>query len=345
MQLRLSRADKYQLADTAIANILITEYLAQLTGNELKLYLYLQFVMQHLSQQPELSWYADLLGVKENDVVALLDNLTAKGLLVQASDKDYVLLDLKYQSVENMSQDIVQARDTLSPISTDKVVKLKQLINDQFFLGIMPTGVNRLLDEMIYRYHFSDDLIYSFFSYYRQEQGISNVLRLTELASDLAAKHLTTAKQFDSYLENQEAFKQIYRYLGTPTFRFRLTAIQEEAVQEWFLAFFPDGKVKKHVKAFKQIVHELAENMSWRGNITFGAVDKQIREYIALGLLNVEQIKEYEAKRAASAKATSKKRTSAKTSIDNFNARTVNTEQLRKQSHDTIKSLFADEEE
>ena len=86
-------------SDTPIPDIFISEYLPELTGIQVKIYLYCMFLSKNKKKISEMQ-FAKTFGLSEEKVAGTFQELVDKGLFLKKG-RGFVLADLKDKEIIN----------------------------------------------------------------------------------------------------------------------------------------------------------------------------------------------------------------------------------------------------
>ncbi|MFO7636184.1 MAG: DnaD domain protein [Clostridia bacterium] len=155
----IEESKSFIFTDTAVSDIFITEHLSSLTGNQVKVYLYLLFLIRNMKKftEEELS---SVLDVPAGEIKEAIDVFLEKNLLMKKG-KDLCLTDLKQQFI---THHFVQRSVPLTDKDGGKRDAISS-INKQFFQGLMGLTWYTDIELWFSQYKFDEDVMFSLFNH------------------------------------------------------------------------------------------------------------------------------------------------------------------------------------
>ena len=245
-------------SDTLVPDIFIMDYMPQLDGDYVKIYLYCLFLSKHnkYANIQEISKKLDISAEKVNEGIKFL---TEKNIL-EVNKRSIVLVDLKEKEINK----VYKYRTALNPASSaensEKNKKKNQLldvISKELFHGHMSPSWYEAIDLWFDRYKFDVDVMYTLLKYCYSQAKTFRKEYVTVVAENWSKKNIHTYSDLDNYFMEYEITNATCKKISAKLkLRRSLSEYEEEYVEKWLHHYkYPfeiiELALKKTVKAAK----------------------------------------------------------------------------------------------
>lgn len=287
--MQIDESRKLLLSDTLIPDIFITEYLPALDGLAVKLYVYLLLTARNNRQtsEPEL---ARRMGVDPEQIKTATVALASAGL-VTIKEKGLEIVDIKALEIEKTyrqrtTSTPLEALDNQSRSSIRE--KLMADIAKTFFQGLMSPSWYAEIDNWFELYHFEPEVIYALFQECARRNKLDSKAYIAKVAENWAARGIITFKDLNEYFLAYNKVSKACQKIGRKL-RKNMTEYDEEIVTRWIEKLGYDFEIIE--LALRKTVKLTNPNLEF--------IDRILQEWFSHQLHDSEQVKVYEAEKAA----------------------------------------------
>lgn len=291
MQIQKSN-NELLLSSTQIPDIFIVQYMQVLSGDAIKLYLWLN---QNISGEEftlkELDTYTFLTkNKKENALAELISN----ELVYKTNDK-YCLTDLIVKEAKEYAKSYAARGNNLdgTALMSDENERklLSQSISNTFYLGKMLYWGYKLVDKCLYEYKMESEVIYKLF-----EEGVNLGIhvyanKMQGMAEKWYNNGYVTADKLDVYYANNSRIQAIIELIGRITRR-RVDGLAIDRITKWVEVYNADADLVEY--AFVQ--------NEYRGANILNA-EETLNKWFEAGIHSIDKAMVYEAERHQENKA------------------------------------------
>ena len=221
-------------SDTALPDIFIAEYMPNMSGESVKLYIACVYFAKNSKSctREQLAKYLsmDVKGLDESLVC-----LESMGLVIMKSGK-IVLNDIKEMEINKL----YTPKLTSAPFEAisgseknNKVAKVISQINKSFFSGMMPPSWYGDIHLMFIKYKFEEDVMFALFKCCNDEDKLTKPY-LKKVAENWNKSGVTNLNDLDRYSRDYEQYKSIqgaiYKKLKRKS---AFTEYEEEYIRKW----------------------------------------------------------------------------------------------------------------
>jgi DnaD/phage-associated family protein len=218
---------RFLYSDTQVPDIFISEYLPEMTGLQVKIYLYCLFLSKNKKKINELL-FAKTFGLTEEEVIELFEEFIKKGLFIRKG-KGYLLADLKDLEINKL----YKPRTTASENELEKKSGILSTINKSFFQGIMPISWYTNIEMWFNLYKFEDDVMYALFNYC-SERGLLKYSYINAVAKNWAEAGIRNSFDLDEYFIRYKKTKEISSAVARKLKRKApFTEYEESYIKKW----------------------------------------------------------------------------------------------------------------
>ena len=309
--MQIDEARKLLYSDTLVPDVFIQDYLPELSGNAVKIYLYiLQVSREH--KQVSSGEIGRRLGMDLDTMKAALLELVNRGIIAYDTDKKLITLqDIKDMAVEKYYRPRTSAQPSeLSEHLRENPERSEVIdnINSSYFSGKMGYSWYNAIDDLFEIYGFEAEVVYVLFKECA-DRGKLKKSYLKAVAENWAKQGVRCYADYCSYKTDYEEVQRIADHVGK-TLRKHMTEPDVQMVRTWINDYGAD-------QAIIDIALERATAIRTPNLKYFDAILKEWHEH---ELTTPEAIRAYESK-GAGQRRQSKGGPVRVSSVGNFNQR------------------------
>lgn len=218
---------RFLYSDTQVPDIFISEYLPEMTGLQVKIYLYCLFLSKNRKKINEIQ-FAKTFGLTEKEVVEIFEEFITKGLFGKKG-KSYLLNDLKDREINKL----YKPRTTASESELEEKGGILSTINKSFFQGIMSISWYTNIEMWFNLYKFEDDVMYALFNYC-SDRGLLKYSYVNAVARNWAEAGIKNSFDLDEYFMRYKKTKEISSAVARKLKRKgQFTEYEESYIRKW----------------------------------------------------------------------------------------------------------------
>jgi len=268
-------------SDTPISDIFISEYLPELTGIQVKIYLYCLFLSKNKKKISEMQ-FAKTFGLSEERISGTFQELVEKGLF-HKKGKGFILADLKDKEINKL----YKPRTTPNAMELDTKKSIVSSINKGFFQGIMPISWYQNIEMWFNLYKFEDEVMFMLFNYCN-ERGLLKFSYVNAVAKNWAEAGIKNEADLDNYFMKYKKMKEISTKIAKKLNRAsRFTEYEERYIKKWVTDYkygmdIIDMALRKTVRISNpnlEYVHKVLTGWHNSGYRTPEQVEKGAKKY------------------------------------------------------------------
>ena len=232
--MKLEQSDLSLLfSSTNLPDIFFTEYLSQISGDALKVYLYITFLAKY-NKDIRLNDLSKKLELPLKTIQESIKYLEEQSLITK-KNTGYIINNI--QEIE--LHKLYTPKVTSSPEELEKIAQNKQRakaidsINNQFFQGIMSPSWYSDIDLWFKKYSFDEEVMVSLFRYCFNRSALHRNY-IQAVAEAWFKNNIKTYNDLDKYYEKQEKLntlqKTISKKLGITR---HLSQYEEGYIEKW----------------------------------------------------------------------------------------------------------------
>lgn len=286
--MKLEQSEKHMIFNiTQIPDIFFSEYLGNMPGDYLKIYLYLSFLSKYSKE------------VKVNDLsknLALPVNIISEGMkyleenkLILRKPQGFIILDLQ----ENMLNELYKPNIKTSPekiaenAENKEKIKLIEYLNNKYFQGVMgPTWYNDI-DTWFEKYGFDKQVMIALFDYCFKKSALHRNYIQT-VAEAWGLNKIKNLNDLENYYMEQERIMKIKKSIAKKLGKYGgLTQYEEAYIEKWVNDFKYD----------MNIIEIALKRTTLRNNVSFEYLNNIITDWNDRNLRTPEQVTEFLEKR------------------------------------------------
>ena len=256
-------------SETFIPDIFFSEYLSELPGEYLKIYLYLIFLSKY-NKDAKLTDLSKKLNIPLKSINDGLKFLEEHNLLMKKSS-GYVIVDLQEITLHNLySPNLSLSKEKIEQNAKNKSrSKVIEHINNTYFQGIMGPSWYNDIDLWFIKYAFDEQVMIALFDYCYKKSALHRNYVQT-VAEAWASNKIKTYTDLDNYYEQQEALNKMKKAIAKKLGKYSgLTQYEEAYIENWVLNYGYDMSIIE--LALKRTV--------FKQNPTFEYINKIITDW------------------------------------------------------------------
>jgi DnaD/phage-associated family protein len=242
--MKLENTEKPLLfSETALPDVFFVDFLAQIPGDYLKIYLYIIFLAKYNKDIKinDLSKKLSLPLKTINDGFEFLE----KNNLVTKKETGYIIRDLQELTLHKLySPNLKASPEKIEETSKNKSrSKVIEYINNQYFQGIMGPSWYNDIDLWFKSYNFDEQVMIALFDYcYKRSALHRNYIQT--VAEAWASNKVKTWNDLDTYYQKQENMNKIKKSIAKKLGKYNgLTQYEEAYIENWILDFGYDMNI------------------------------------------------------------------------------------------------------
>lgn len=230
-------------SETVIPDIFFIDYLSQIPGDYLKLYLHLVFISKYKKD------------IKINDLSKKL-SLPVKTIndgFKYLEDNNYILkktsgftiIDLQELTLNNLYKpNLTPSKETIEQTSKNQSrARAIEHINNMYFQGIMGPSWYNDIDLWFKKYNFDEQVMIALFNYCYERSALHKNYVQT-VAEAWASNKIQSYNDLDLYDQKQEKLKKLKSTIAKKLGKYNgLTQYEEAYIENWVLDFGYDMNI------------------------------------------------------------------------------------------------------
>lgn len=242
--MKLEQNDKQLLfSETTISDIFFTEYLPQIPGDYLKIYLYMIFLSKYKKDIKinDMSKKLSLPLKIINDGLKFLE----ENHLILKKTSGFILVDLQEMTLNNLYKpNLTPSKESIEQSSKNQSrSKAIEHINNMYFQGIMGPSWYNDIDLWFKKYNFDEQVMIALFDYCFNRSALHKNYVQT-VAEAWGSNKIQTWNDLDLYDQKQENLKKIKNTIAKKLGKHNgLTQYEEAYIENWVIDFGYDMNI------------------------------------------------------------------------------------------------------
>ena len=230
-------------SSTMIPDIFFSDYLSELPGDYLKIYLYIIFLSKYNKdiKLTDLSKKLNIPLKTINDGMKFLEEHN----LITKKTTGYIIIDLQEATLHNLyTPNLTMSKERVEQTAKNKSkAKAIEHINNMYFQGIMGPSWYNDIDLWFRKYCFDEQVMIALFDYcYKRSALHRNYIQT--VAEAWAANKVQTWSDLDSYYQQQENLNKIKQSIAKKLGKYNgLTQYEEAYIENWISNFGYDMSI------------------------------------------------------------------------------------------------------
>lgn len=268
--MKLEQNDRSLLfSETTIPDIFFSEYLSELPGEYLKIYLYIIFLSKYGKD------------IKLNDLSKKL-NIPLKAIndgfkfleehkLVTKKTNGYIITDIQELTLHNLyTPNLTMTKEKVEQTAQNKSrAKAIEHINNMYFQGIMGPSWYNDIDLWFRKFNFDEQVMIALFDYcYKRSALHKNYIQT--VAEAWSSNKVKTWNDLDKYYEKQECLSKFKKTIAKKLGKYSgLTQYEEAYIENWVLNYGYD----------MDIIEIALKRTTFKQNPTFEYINNVITDW------------------------------------------------------------------
>ena len=268
---------------TNLPDVFITEYLAEASGDFIKVYLYMLFLSKY-NKDIKLNDLSKKLALPLNVIQEAIKYWEEKGVITKKGT-GYIVNNIQEIELNKLySPKITVSKEAVQNMQKDKSrSNAIEVINNNFFQGIMSPSWYSDIDLWFKKYNFDEEVMIALFQYCFDKSALhKNYVKA--VADAWYSNNIKTFSDLEEYDENNEKInkikKNICKKLGLNR---KLTQYEEAYIEKWLNDY----------KYNFDIIELALKKTTSKSNPNFDYIDKIITDWHDRKLLNSDDVKNY----------------------------------------------------
>lgn len=308
--MKLEQKEKSLLfSETMLPDIFFSEYLSDLPGDYLKIYLYMVFLSKY---HKEIKWndLSKKLNIPLKIVNDGIKHLEENNLILKKTT-GYIVIDLQEATLRNLyTPNLTMSKEKVEQTSKNKSrAKAIEHINNMYFQGIMGPSWYNDIDLWFTKYQFDEQVMIALFDHCYL-RGALNRRYVQVVAESWASNKIRTWNDLDQYFEKRENLNKYNKTIAKKLGKYgKLTEYEEAYIENWVLNFGYD----------MSIIEIALKRTTLKQNPTFEYINNIITDWHDRNLKTANEIQAFLEQRKKQAKST--KELKAKVGKTNYEQR------------------------
>lgn len=230
-------------SSTMVPDIFFSDYLSELPGDYLKIYLYIIFLSKYGKdiKLTDLSKKLNIPLKTLNDGMKFLEEHN----LITKKATGYIIIDLQEATLHNLyTPNLTISKERVEETAKNKSrARAIEHINNMYFQGIMGPSWYNDIDLWFSKYHFDEQVMIALFDYcYKRSALHRNYIQT--VAEAWATNKVQTWSDLDFYYQKQENLNKIKKSIAKKLGKYNgLTQYEEAYIENWISNFGYDMNI------------------------------------------------------------------------------------------------------
>lgn len=308
--MKLEQKEKSLLfSETTIPDIFFSEYLSDLPGEFLKIYLYMAFLSKY-HKDIKLNDLSKKLNIPLKTINDGIKYLEENNLILKKTT-GYIIIDIQEATLRNLyTPNLTMSKEKIEETSKNKSrAKAIEHINNMYFQGIMGPSWYNDIDLWFTKYEFDEQVMIALFDYC-YNRGAMNKKYVQVVAEAWASNKIKTWNDLDQYFEKRENLNRYNKTIAKKLGKYgKLTEYEEAYIENWVLNFGYD----------MSIIEIALKRTTLKQNPTFEYINNIITDWHDRNLKTASEIQSFLEQRKKQTK--SEKELKAKVNKTNYEQR------------------------
>ncbi len=282
--MKLEQNDKsIMFATTQIPDIFFAEYLSNMPGDYLKIYLYLNFLSKY-NGEININDLSKKLAIPINTINEGMKYLEKEGFILR-KQTGFIVVDLQEKTLNNLyTLKIQTSEEKIEQNAKNKErIRLIEYLNNKYFQGVMGPTWYTDIDTWFDKYGFDEQVMINLFDYCYTKSALHKNYVQT-VAEAWGLNKIKNLDDLDNYYMGQEKLmkikKEIAKKLGR---RNGLTQYEEAYIETWVNEYKYD----------LSIIEIALKRTTLRSNASFEYINNIIKDWNDRNLRTPIQVNEF----------------------------------------------------
>ena len=267
-------------SETTIPDIFFSEYLSNLPGDFLKIYMYILFLSKY-NKDIKLNDLSKKLNIPLKTIQDGIKYLEEYKLITKKTT-GYIINDLQELTLHNLyTPNLTMSKEKVEQTAKNKSrAKAIEHINNMYFQGIMGPSWYNDIDIWFKKYNFDEQVMIALFDYcYNRSAMHRNYVQT--VAEAWSNNNVKTWNDLDKYYEKQESLNKLKKSIAKKLGKYNgLTQYEEAYIENWVLNFGYD----------MNIIEIALKRTTLRQNPTFEYINNIISDWHERNLKTPSQV-------------------------------------------------------
>ncbi len=230
-------------SETIIPDIFFSEYLSELPGDYLKIYMYMIFLSKY-NKDIKLNDLSKKLNIPLKTINEGIKFLEDRNLITKKTT-GYIIIDLQEFTLHNLyTPNLTMSKEKVEQTAKNKSkAKAIEHINNMYFQGIMGPSWYNDIDLWFRKYNFDEQVMIALFDYCYKRSALHRNYVQT-VAEAWASNKVKTYSDLDNYYQQQESLNKIKKSIAKKLGKYNgLTQYEEAYIENWVLNFKYDMSI------------------------------------------------------------------------------------------------------
>lgn len=282
--MKLEQNDKpILLATTEIPDIFFSEYLSNMTGDYLKIYLYLVFLSKYKGEI-NINDLSKKLALPINVINEGMKYLEKEGFVLR-KQTGFIVVDLQEKTLNNLyTLKIQTSSEKLEQNAKNKErIRLIEYLNNKYFQGVMGPTWYTDIDTWIEKYGFDEHVMINLFDYCYTKSALHRNY-VQAVAEAWGLNKIKNLDDLDNYYMGQEKLMKIKKEIAKKLGRKNgLTQYEEAYIETWVNEYKYDLSV----------IEIALKRTTSRSNPSFEYINNIIKDWNDRNLRTPNQVNEF----------------------------------------------------
>ena len=286
--MKIEQNDKKMLFNkTEIPDVFFSDYLNQMQGDYLKIYLYLMFISKY-GKEVQVNDLTKNLSLPVNTISEGMKYLEENNLILRTM-QGYVITDLQEKTLNELYMPYIETtQEKLEEnVKNKERIQLVQFLNNTYFQGVMGPTWYSDIDMWLDKYGFDDQVLITLFDYCHKKSALHrNYVQVVAEAWHQA--NIRNIDDLEKYFIEQEKVtkmkKDIAKKLGR---RSGLTQYEEAYIEKWVNDYKYD----------MDVIEIALKRTTFRNNASFEYLNNVITDWYDRNLKTSAEVEDFLEKR------------------------------------------------
>ncbi len=286
--MRLEKSEKHMIFNTTeIPDIFFSEYLGNMPGEYLKIYLYISFLSKY-SKEVKVNDLSKNLSLPVNVINEGMKYLEEKKLILR-KPQGFIILDIQ----ENMLNELYKPNIKTSPEKIEENtqnkerIQLVEYLNNKYFQGVMGPTWYQDIDTWFEKYQFTKEVMIALFDYCFKKSALHRNY-ISTVAEAWGLNNIKDLGDLENYYIKQDKLMKINKTIAKKLGRYNgLNQYEEAYVEKWVNEYKYD----------MNIIEIALKRTTFKANASFEYINSIIKDWNERNLRTPAEVNEFLEKR------------------------------------------------
>ena len=274
------KSEPLLFSETILPDIFFAEYLPELSGDCLKLYLYMSFLSK-FNKSIKVNDLSKKLSLPLKTINDCIDVLEKKELILKKTT-GYIVMNLQEITLNRLySPNLTASEDKVKSVAQNKSrAKAIEHINNMYFQGVMSPSWYNDIDNWFQRFNFDEQVMIALFEYCfsRSKLGKNYVQKVAESWGN---NNVHSWTDLETYFQTQDRFNKIKNTIAKKLGRYNgLTEFEAGYIYNWVFVYGYD----------MDIIEIALKRTTFKQSPSFEYINKLISDWHDRGFKKPEEV-------------------------------------------------------